>query len=72
MKPLDRISVDPKICMGQPIIRGLRLTVALVLKLMASGMSQAEILAAYPELEAEDLQQVLAYAAGLAAESVYN
>lgn len=69
MKTLDRISVNPKICMGQPIIRGMRITVAFVLKLMASGMSQAEILEAYPELELEDLHQALEYAAWLAEES---
>lgn len=49
--------------MGQSTIRGLRITVAFILKLMASGMSHAEILEAYPELEEDDLQQVIEYAA---------
>ena len=58
---LDRITVNPEICMGQPTIRGLRITVAFVLKLMASGMSNTEILKAYPELEDDDLKQVIEY-----------
>jgi len=67
-KALDRISVNPNVCMGQPTIRGMRITVAFVLKLMASGMSHQEILDAYPELEEEDLRQVIEYAAWLAGE----
>ena len=67
-KTLNRITVKSDICMGQPTIRGLRITVAFVLKLMASGMTYAEILQAYPELEAEDLQEVIEYAAWLASE----
>lgn len=62
-KLLDRITVKPEVCMGQPTIRGMRITVAFVLKLMASGMNHAEILAAYPELEDDDLRQVIQYAA---------
>ena len=65
---LDRIKVNPEVCMGQPTIRGLRITVAFVLKLMASGMSHAEIIKAYPELEEDDLQQTIEYAAWLANE----
>lgn len=62
-KLLNRITVKPEVCMGQPTIRGLRITVAFVLKLMASGMTHAEILQAYPELEDDDLRQVIEYAA---------
>lgn len=65
---LDRITVHPDVCMGQPTIRGMRITVAFVLKLLASGMSHAEILAAYPELEEPDLHQAIEYAAWLASE----
>lgn len=64
---LDRITVDPEICMGQPTIRGMRITVAFVLKLMASGMNHQQILNSYPELEEEDLKQAIQYAAWLAA-----
>lgn len=65
---LDRITVDPKICMGQPTVRGMRITVAFVLKQMASGLSVQEILKAYPELEEEDVRQAIEYAAWLAGE----
>jgi len=65
---LDRVTVIPEVCMGQPTIRGMRITVAFVLKLMASGMNHAEILQAYPELEEEDLLQSIEYAAWLAGE----
>lgn len=63
MSMLDRISVDPEVCLGQPTIRGMRITVALLLKLFAAGMSRREILDAYPELEDEDITQALKYAA---------
>ncbi|MDH7577788.1 MAG: DUF433 domain-containing protein [Bacillota bacterium] len=65
---LDRIKIDPEVCMGQPTIRGMRITVAFVLRLLASGMDTRAVLKAYPELEEEDIRQSLAYAAWLAAE----
>lgn len=58
---LDRITIKPDVCLGQPTIRGMRITVAFVLKLLASQMSVEEILAAYPELETEDITEVLNY-----------
>ena len=67
---LDRITVNPQICMGQPTIRGTRITVAFILKLLASGMDIPAILNAYPELEEEDIRQSLMYGAWLAAEQV--
>ncbi|QLE57700.1 DUF433 domain-containing protein [Nostoc sp. TCL26-01] len=63
MSQLDRITVNPNICLGQPTIRGMRITVAFVLKLLASQLSVQEVLEAYPELEAEDIRQALNYAA---------
>jgi uncharacterized protein (DUF433 family) len=60
---LDRITINPHICLGQPTIRGMRITVAFILKLLASKLSIEEILAAYPELEEEDIRQALNYAA---------
>ena len=63
MKPLERITIDPGICQGQPYIRGMRITVSLILKQVANGMSNQDILAAYPELENEDIVQSLKYAA---------
>ncbi len=65
---LDRITVDPEVCMGQPTIRGMRITVSFVLKQLASGQTPQEILEAYPELEDEDLRQAMEYAAWLAGE----
>jgi len=68
MKKLDRITIDPEICMGQPTIRGMRITVSLVLTQIASGMTKEEILKAYPELEEDDIIQTLEYAAWLSSE----
>lgn len=65
---LDRITVDPEVCMGQPTVRGLRITIAFLLKQLASGQTYQEILDAYPELEDEDLSQAMQYAAWLAGE----
>ena len=70
MKGLDRITVNPKICLGQPTIRGMRITVALILKLIAGGKEKNDILAAYPELEIEDINQSLKYAALLTSENL--
>ncbi|MCR5887000.1 DUF433 domain-containing protein [Hymenobacter sp. J193] len=58
-----RITIDPTICHGQPTVRGLRYPVQHVLELLASGMTDAEILADYEDLEAEDLRACQAYAA---------
>lgn len=68
MKQLDRITINPDVCLGQPTIREMRITVSLILKLVSNGMSTNEILAAYPELEKEDVAQALKYAAWLASE----
>ncbi|HET6465233.1 MAG TPA: DUF433 domain-containing protein [Nitrospiria bacterium] len=65
---LDRITMDPNVCMGQPTIRGMRITVSFILKLLASGQTNPEILEAHPELETEDLKQAMEYAARLAGE----
>ena len=68
MENFDRITVDPEICLGQPTIRGMRITVAVILKQVAQGMTKQEILKAYPELEDEDITQALQYAAWLSSE----
>ena len=64
----DRISVDPDICQGQPTIRGTRITVAVILRMIASGMTPQEIAQDYPELTEEDVRQAAAYGAWLASE----
>jgi uncharacterized protein (DUF433 family) len=59
----DRITVRAEQMGGVPCIRGLRIPVATVVGLVADGMSREEILAAYPDLESEDIEQALRYAA---------
>ena len=66
---LTRIQVDPAVCLGQPTIRGLRLTVSFVLRLIGSGMTEAQIVDAYPELEPEDVREAALYGAWLASDS---
>ncbi|MBV8735690.1 MAG: DUF433 domain-containing protein [Acidobacteria bacterium] len=58
-----RITVDPRQMGGVPCIRGLRIPVATVVGMIADGMAEAEILADYPDLEAEDICEALRYAA---------
>jgi len=58
-----RITVEPNKMGGVPCIRGLRIPVATVIGKLAAGMNQQEILDAYPDLEAADFAEVLAYAA---------
>ena len=60
---IDRITLNPAIMGGKPCIRSLRVTVATILGLLASGKSQERILQAYPYLEPEDIDAALAYAA---------
>jgi uncharacterized protein (DUF433 family) len=60
---LERITLDPAICHGQPTVRGLRYPVSTLLDLLGSGMSHEEILDDYPDLEEDDLRAALAYAA---------
>ncbi|MEL7363382.1 MAG: DUF433 domain-containing protein [Bacteroidota bacterium] len=59
----DRITIDPAQMGGVPCIRGLRIPVATVVGMLADGMSEAEVLDAYPDLEAVDLREALRYAA---------
>lgn len=65
---LDRIHVDPRVCEGKPTIRGLRITVDFVLKLLGDGYTADEIVVEYPELEREDVFQAAKYGAWLASE----
>jgi uncharacterized protein (DUF433 family) len=59
---LERITADPEIFQGKPIIRGMRISVELILSLLTQGASEAEILDDYPDLESADLRACLAYA----------
>ena len=57
-----RITIDPSSMAGTPCIRGLRIPVATVVGMVADGMTEPEIRAAYPDLEAEDIREALRYA----------
>jgi uncharacterized protein (DUF433 family) len=61
----SRITVDPDICHGKPVIRGMRYPVELILDLLSSGMTHQEILQDYPSLEDEDILACLAFATKL-------
>jgi uncharacterized protein (DUF433 family) len=67
----DRITFDPKIMGGRACIRGMRITVALLVNMVANRMTTDEILKEYPDLDAEDIGQALQYAAFLAREEIY-
>jgi uncharacterized protein (DUF433 family) len=71
MLGLERITFDPQVKGGRACIRGMRITVSLILNLVANGMTSEEILQVYPYLETEDIQAALNYAVWLADESVY-
>ena len=63
MQNLDRITFNPNIMGGKPCIRGMRVTVGMIVGLVAAGRETKDILEAYPYLEAEDIRQSLAFAA---------
>jgi len=63
MKPLTRITFDPDVMGGKPCIRGMRVTVGMIVGLVATGHPKEEISKLYPYLEAEDIGEALSYAA---------
>lgn len=67
----DRITADHDILGGKASIRGMRISVALVVNLVANGMSTEQIMEEYPDLEPEDIRQALRYAAWVAADDLY-
>ena len=67
----ERITFDPHVMGGRACIRGMRMTVSLVVNLIANGMTTNEIIAEYPDLEPEDIREALQYAASLASEEVH-
>ena len=70
MDKFDRITFDPNLMGGRACIRGMRITVSLILNLISNGMTAQEIVKEYPYLEEEDIRQALQYAAWLADETV--
>jgi uncharacterized protein (DUF433 family) len=71
MLGFDRITFDPNVMGGRACIRGTRVTVSLIVNLVANGMSVEEIIEDYPYLVPDDIHQALQYVAWLAEESVY-
>jgi len=67
---LKRISIDPNVCFGKPCIRGTRIWVSLIIDNLAEGVSESELLEAYPQLKLEDIRSALAYAAEMTREHV--
>lgn len=68
----DRITSQPNILGGKACIRGMRLSVSLIVNLVANGMTIKEIIDEYPDLEPEDIRQALRYAAWTAEDTVYS
>ncbi|AHB89091.1 protein of unknown function DUF433 [Thermosynechococcus sp. NK55a] len=66
----DRISIDPNVCHGRPCIKGTRIWVSLIVDNLAEGISEQELLAAYPQLTIEDIRAALAYAAEMTRERI--
>ncbi len=68
----ERIVVDPAVLVGKPVIRGTRLSVELIVDLLAQGWSEADVLASYPKLTVEDIHACLKYASAvMQSEKVY-
>jgi uncharacterized protein (DUF433 family) len=67
----DRITSDPNILGGKACIRGMRISVSLIVNLIANGMTFEEIIDEYPDLEPEDIRQALRYAAWTTEDTVY-
>ncbi len=69
----DRITINPKVLLGKPTIRGLRISVEQILNALAAGVPAEDLLQDYPELEPEDIRAALAYAASIITdERVYD
>ena len=66
----DRITFEPAAMGGRACIRGMRMTVSLVVNVVANGMTTEDIVREYPELETEDIRQALQYASALANEEI--
>ena len=71
LEKLERSTVNPNVCLGQPTIRGMRITVTVILKMLAAGKSIQEVLEAYPELELEDVHQATKYAAWVVSDQIH-
>ena len=61
MELMDRITIDPEVMVGKPVIKGTRITVQLIVQLLANGATETEILNDYPALKKEDIKAALLY-----------
>ena len=69
---LQRISMDPQVMVGKPVIRGTRIPLELIVRMLAQGIPEGDILREYPRLQPDDIRAALAYAAQvLAHEDVF-
>jgi uncharacterized protein (DUF433 family) len=71
-KLFERITINPEICNGKPIIRGMRITVTTILEYLAAGESTENILEAFPILEKEDILACLEFAKKIADKTIFN
>jgi uncharacterized protein (DUF433 family) len=71
MEKLDRITISPDVCLGQATIRGMRITVSVILKMLGGGSSIQDVVDAYPELEDEDVKQAIKYAAWIVSDQIH-
>ena len=71
-KPFDRITMDPAVCLGKARVRGTRITVEFVLKLMSNGYDAKDIAHDYPELTPDDVFQCASYGAWLASDRLVS
>ena len=67
---LRRISIDPGVCFGKACIRGTRIWVSLIVDNLAEGVTESELLSAYPQLQPDDVRAALAYAAEMTRERI--
>jgi uncharacterized protein (DUF433 family) len=65
---LDRINMNPKVMAGKPVIRGTRIPVELIVRMVAQGIPEADILREYPRLQPDDIRAALSYAADVLAQ----
>ena len=70
--PADMVTIDPAVCHGKPCVRGTRILVTTILDSLASGDTEAEIMAEYPSLTTEGIRGALAYGSWLARQEVHR
>lgn len=69
---LDRVTADPRICGGNPCVRGTRIPIAIILDGLAEGLTPEQVVEHYPHLTLDDIRAALAYAAELSRESIWK